>query len=172
MLALRVISLPLEIGLCILGIRFILRNKVDVPKWDKPTTKGEKKDKKNKKKKKNKGKGSPEAEGDETDERADEDENIEIIDQDTADDHAVKGETINSDGENKDDKEAKGSKGCFLCCCCRGGGKRNKGKGDAKKGEDGSPDNRGANAGAATQSAGGSPLVPGEAQVAADNYSI
>ena len=33
LLALRVISLPLEIGLCILGIRFVIRNKVDVPQY-------------------------------------------------------------------------------------------------------------------------------------------
>ena len=33
LLALRVLSLPLEIGLCILGIRVVIRNKVDVPKY-------------------------------------------------------------------------------------------------------------------------------------------
>ena len=164
LLALRVISLPLEIGLCILGIRFILRNKVDVPKWDKPTIKGEKKNKKNKKKSRKKGdKGGEGDDDDETDERADEDENIEIVDEDTAENLAIKGETNNSDGDNKDDKEAKGSKGCFLCCCCRGGAKVKKGKGDAKKGEDVSPDKRGANAATTSQSGGGSPLVPGEA---------
>ena len=32
MLILKTIMLPLEIGLCILGIRFVLRNKIDVPK--------------------------------------------------------------------------------------------------------------------------------------------
>lgn len=41
LLALRVLSLPLEIGLCFLGIRFVLRNKVDVPKWSKPKAKKE-----------------------------------------------------------------------------------------------------------------------------------
>ena len=51
LLALRVLSLPLEIGLCILGIRFVLRNKVDVPKWVKPKPKKEKKKDKAKKKK-------------------------------------------------------------------------------------------------------------------------
>jgi len=46
LLALRVLSLPLEIGLCLLGIRFVLRNKVDVPKYVKPKQKKEdKKDK-------------------------------------------------------------------------------------------------------------------------------
>lgn len=38
LLALRVISLPLEIGLCILGIRIVIRNKVDVPKYVKTNT--------------------------------------------------------------------------------------------------------------------------------------
>lgn len=51
LLALRVLSLPLEIGLCFLGIRFVLRNKVDVPKWVKPKVKKEsKKDKERKEK--------------------------------------------------------------------------------------------------------------------------
>ena len=150
------ISLPLEIGLCILGIRFILRNKVDVPKWDQPTTKNEKKNKKNKKKSSKKGdKGGEGEDDDETEEKADEYENIEIIDEDTAVDLAIKGETNHSDGENKDDKDAKGKKGCFLCCCCRGGAKVKKGKGDANKGEDGSPENRGTNAAATSQSGGG-----------------
>ena len=51
LLALRVISLPLEIGLCILGIRFVIRNKVDVPNYEKPKD-GPKKSKKNNFKKK------------------------------------------------------------------------------------------------------------------------
>ena len=53
LVALRVISLPLEIGLCILGIRFVIRNKVDVPKYD---SKGDSSDKKGKKKGAKKGK--------------------------------------------------------------------------------------------------------------------
>mmetsp|Transcript_25520 Transcript_25520/g.34104 ORF Transcript_25520/g.34104 Transcript_25520/m.34104 type:complete len:123 (+) Transcript_25520:2018-2386(+) len=52
LLALRVLSLPLEIGLCLLGIRVVLRNKVDVPKYEKQKSPSAKKDKKNKKKKK------------------------------------------------------------------------------------------------------------------------
>lgn len=43
LLALRVLSLPLEIGLCFLGIRFVLRNKVDVPQYVKPKPKKAKK---------------------------------------------------------------------------------------------------------------------------------
>ena len=60
LLALRVISLPLEIGLCIVGIRFVLRNKVDVPKYQKPGK--EKSEKKKKKSKKGKGKKGEEGE--------------------------------------------------------------------------------------------------------------
>lgn len=59
LLALRVISLPLEIGLCLLGIRVVIRNKVDVPKFEKEEeSKSDKKDKKGKKKGKKGGKGA------------------------------------------------------------------------------------------------------------------
>ena len=43
LLALRVLSLPLEIGLCIVGIRFVIRNKVDVPEYSRPKPKKPKK---------------------------------------------------------------------------------------------------------------------------------
>ena len=50
LLALRVISLPLEIGLCLLGIRVVIRNKIDVPRVEKEKPTSSKKDKKKKKK--------------------------------------------------------------------------------------------------------------------------
>ena len=54
--ALRVISLPIEIGLCLLGIRFVIRNRVDVPKYDSTDkTSKKKKGKKGKDKKGKKG---------------------------------------------------------------------------------------------------------------------
>ena len=74
LLALRVISLPLEIGLCILGIRFVLRNKVDVPKYVK--AKEVKEDKKKAKKKKGSGDKNEDLKGEEDDdeeERPDDD---------------------------------------------------------------------------------------------------
>lgn len=68
LLALRVLSLPLEIGLCLLGIRVVIRNKVDVPTFEKEKSESDKKDKKSKKKGKKGQVGSEGGTGADTDE--------------------------------------------------------------------------------------------------------
>ena len=129
--ALRVISLPLEIGLCILGIRFVLRNKVDVPKYDQDAEAKDKKGKKGDKGKKGKKGGKGEKK------KGKNEETLDSIDKDegganallhfddvsgSSDEHDEKGgdsSDENGDGANKDDAEGKKG-GCFLCCCCKG----------------------------------------------------
>ena len=122
LLALRVISLPLEIGLCILGIRFVLRNKVDVPKYTKPQSESKKSKKKGKKKKgKKDGEDGEESAGSQDDDDDDDDE--------SGEEGARSGSAGSDNGDNSDGgDDAKDKKGCFsfLCCCC-GGKKKAKG---------------------------------------------
>ena len=114
LLALRVISLPLEIGLCIVGIRFVLRNKVDVPRYiaKKEGSKGKKKGKGGKKG------GKSKKDGNALDDRQD-DDNSDDQDNSGSDDD----KRGNGSSDSDDSDEGNKSKGCFLCCCCRGKGK-------------------------------------------------
>ena len=164
LLALRVISLPLEIGLCILGIRFVIRNKVDVPNYEKPKD-GPKKTKKNKKKKSKKGgKGENDvddtdllngADGSDNENGSDGSENEKSGAQNSSDKNngiesgydqeVIVGiddvsPTKNKGKKNKDKKnkeDGKGGGGClsFLCCCCGGKTKKEKKTGDQQRSE-------------------------------------
>ena len=130
LLAFRVLSLPLEIGLCILGIRFVLRNKVDVPKYKKEVDQA-------KSKKKSKGKKGKNKDGEQDD---DEDsDGAERLTTGARNDDVTNPQdqnTIrNKDGiaiDDKGDGSKSSKKGCFLCCCCGSSSTKVAKKGDKK----------------------------------------
>lgn len=111
LLAFRVLSLPLEIGLCILGIRFVLRNKVDVPKYKKEEDQA-------KSKKKSKGKKGKNKDGEQDD------------DEDSDGAERLTTGARNEDGTNPQDQnnsaaidDTDASKSSKKGCCCFGSSK-------------------------------------------------
>ena len=127
LLAMRVVSLPLEIGLCIVGIRFVLRNKVDVPKYVPAKAKTSKDKKKDSKKKGKDGEGENEENEDEEDDESKKDENDQNRHQDDLN-------SSSSNDSDEDEGKKKVKKGCFLCCCCGGKKPKNPSKPDEADG--------------------------------------
>ncbi len=111
LLAFRVLSLPLEIGLCILGIKFVLRNKVDVPKYVKDEDKADSK-KKSKKKKGKKGENDDDEDSDGGEPLA----TSARDDQNQIDPLLAGKDRSNIEAQDAADQAENGKKGCFSCC--------------------------------------------------------